>query len=159
MTSTNLLGGRAGTKFLHPFVYTEVARDRDLFPRVFRTGLLPSFYLSESSEEDLRSYVGTYLALELKAWIYYRHPTSSIAYWRSTSGFEVDFLLDDRIAIEVKTTKIAHEKHLAGLRALREEGTLEKFILVCMEERPRLVDGILILPWKESLESLWAEAL
>jgi len=94
--------------------------------------------------------------MELKAWIDYRRPSSRLSYWRSLSGYEVDFVIDDEVAIEVKAATIAHDKHLLGLRALREEGRIKRFFLVCRESRPRKVDGIDILPWREFLGRLWA---
>jgi len=94
--------------------------------------------------------------MELKAWIDYRRPSSRLSYWRSLSGYEVDFVIDDEVAIEVKTAEVAQDKHLSGLKALREEGKIKSFYLVCRESRPRKVDGIDILPWREFLARLWA---
>jgi len=94
--------------------------------------------------------------MELKAWIDYRSPGAQLSYWRSESGFEVDFIIDNEVAIEVKAASIAQERHLAGLRALREGNVVKRFILVCREERARKVDGIDILPWREFLEQLWS---
>jgi hypothetical protein len=42
------------------------------------------------------------------------------------------------------------------LRALREEELLKHYVLVSLEARPRVVDGIRILPWQEFLERLWS---
>ena len=81
---------------------------------------------------------------------------NSLAYWRSTSGFEVDFVLNDDTAIEVKSTKSASRQALAGLKALAEERSIKTKILVCLEEHDRKVDGVLILPWRHFLERLWA---
>jgi predicted AAA+ superfamily ATPase len=94
--------------------------------------------------------------MELKAWIDYRKPSSRLSYWRSLSGYEVDFVIDDDVAVEVKAVAIAQGKHLVGLKALREEGRIKRFFLVCRESRPRKVDGIDILPWREFLDRLWA---
>lgn len=271
MAGTNLLGGRARTRHLHPFAYPEVANDESLLIRVMERGLLPPHYLSKAPDEDLRAYVDTYLSeeiaaegqtrnlpafarflqtaatvnakminytnvandaqvprqtvrlwfqilidtmlgyelpaysstvkrkavetakfylfdigvarilrrlppavpesadfgeffehyifMELKAWIDYRKPGVRLAYWRSLSGYEVDFVIDDDVAIEVKAASIAHEKHLSGLKALREEGRIKRFILVCREDRPRKVDGIDILPWHEFLGQLWSDSI
>lgn len=71
-------------------------------------------------------------------------------------GNEVDFCLDDDLAIEVKSTDTVTDKHLKGLKALREEEIFKRYIVVCREEFPRKVDGIEILPWKYFFESLWA---
>jgi hypothetical protein len=48
------------------------------------------------------------------------------------------------------------DRDLRGLRALREEELLKHYVLVSLEARPRVVDGIRILPWQEFLERLWS---
>lgn len=96
------------------------------------------------------------VCMELKAWIDYIHPRSKLTFWRSTTGAEVDFCIDEKTAIEVKSSSNISEKHLKGLRALREEGIFNKYIVVCRENYPRLIDGIEVLPWKYFFEQLWA---
>ena len=100
-----------------------------------------------------------FIFLELKAWVDYRSPRTALSYWRSTSGFEVDFILDDSIAIEVKASKNITEKHYKGLRAIGEEKFIKRRIVVCREDRPRLVDGIHVMPWRMFLEELWEHGL
>jgi uncharacterized protein len=269
---TNLLGGRARTRSLHPFAYPELRDAGFSLERAMERGLLPPHYLSDSFDEDLAAYVGTYLTeeiaaeglarnlpafsrflqvaaatnakilnytnvasdaqvprqtvklwyqilldtlvgfelppytasvkrkaietakfylfdlgvarslrrlpriapesadfgeffehfifLELRSWIDYRRPRGSLAYWRSKSGYEVDFVLDGEVAVEVKAAAVAQDRHAAGLRALKEEGRLRRFILVCREERPRMLDGgIEALPWREFLEALWSDRI
>lgn len=97
----------------------------------------------------------TYICMELRTWIDYKCPKSKLYYWRSTAGQEVDFLVDEEFAIEVKSAHIISDKHLKGLKALREENIFKRYIVVCQEEHPRLVDGIEVLPWKYFLEQLW----
>lgn len=96
----------------------------------------------------------TFLFHELRAWQDYENG-GSLHYWRSTSGFEVDFILDERVAIEVKAKETITERDLRGLRALREEALLSEYLVVSLESRPRTVDGIRILPWRQFLDSLW----
>jgi len=268
---TNLLGGRARTRNLHPFVWPEL-RDSDYsLKRLMERGLLPPHWFSASPEEDLSAYVDTYLTeeiaaeglarnlpafarflqtaaatnarmlnytnvagdaqvprqtvkewfrilvdtlvgyelpawrrsvkrksietakfyffdigvvrtlkrlpvpvpesadfgdffehfifMELRAWIDYRRPRTQLSYWRSVSNYEVDFILDDEVAIEVKATSMVQGKHMAGMRALREEGVLRRYILVCREERPLLIDGIEALPWRHFLDELWSGSI
>ena len=93
--------------------------------------------------------------MELKTWIDYTRPRSKLTFWRSTSNMEVDFCVDEEIAIEVKLTMNVTEKHLKGLKALREETIFKRYVVVCQEEHPRLVDGIEILPWKYFFAQLW----
>jgi len=104
---------------------------------------------------DFGEFFEQYIFLELRAYLDYRRPGSFLYYWRSTSGFEVDFFIDGEIAIEVKAAEIIHDKHMKGLKALREEGMSKRSIIVCREKSPRKKDGIEIFPWKMFLEHLW----
>ena len=61
----NLLGGRARTRGLFPFVSAEVP-DWDLM-RAVNVGGIPSIYYSDDPIEDLRAYCGTYLQMEIQA--------------------------------------------------------------------------------------------
>ncbi len=80
----------------------------------------------------------------------------SIHYWRSTSGFEVDFILNDEVAIEVKLTSNISKQHLKGLTALMEEEKLKRFILVSQVKDPIYQDGVEVLPWGDFLTLLWS---
>jgi predicted AAA+ superfamily ATPase len=69
----------------------------------------------------------------------------------------VDFILGyNEVAIEIKSSDNITSKHLSGLKAFKEEYEVKKAIVVCTEPLPRIVDTILILPWKDFLEKLWA---
>ena len=97
--------------------------------------------------------------LELRAWLDYRKPRTALAYWRSRSGYEVDFVLDDRVAIEAKATRRVQQKHLRNLRALAEERLVQRSSVVCREERPRVEDGIEVWPLEFFLAGLWGDGL
>ena len=97
-----------------------------------------------------------FIFMEIKSWIDYFEPLASLTFWRSTSKEEVDFIIDGRIAVDVKSAKIAKPSHLRGLNALREEKICSDYILVCDEDRPRHEDGIEVLPWQIFLDQLWA---
>lgn len=97
-----------------------------------------------------------FIALELRAFISYNRLRVPLRYWRSTSQFEVDFVIGDELAVEVKSTPNPGDKHLKGLRALKEENLVKHFVLVSTTSMPRRTnDGIEILPWKDFLEQLW----
>jgi len=79
-----------------------------------------------------------------------------LSFWRSTSGFEVDFIIGDHTAVEVKAKENVSPQDLKSLRALGEEKQFKRYLCVCLEPRSREVDGIRILPFAEFLASLWA---
>ena len=62
----NLLGGRARSRALHPFVRAELG-DHFRLERALEFGLLPSIYFSDAPEEDLAAYSGDYLKEEVAA--------------------------------------------------------------------------------------------
>ena len=99
----------------------------------------------------------SYVFQEIKAYCDY-HRLQTPRYWRSKSGFEVDFVFEG-VAVETKAKAVVGARDLRGLRALREEGVFEHYILVSMEPRGRLVDGIRILPWQIFIDELWDGAL
>jgi Predicted ATPase (AAA+ superfamily) len=262
----NLLGGRAWTRHLHSLTSAELGAKFDLV-KALNHGLLPPIYFSNSPDDDLQAYVGTYLreeiaaealtrnipafsrfleiaalcngqllnytkisndaqvarstvqeyfqilkdtliAYELTPWkrSFKRKPLSTsklyffdcgvarflqkrssvkpgspefgelfesfifhelkaycdyhgvleLNYWRSKSGFEVDFILDSKTAIEIKAAKTVSAQDMKGLKMLKEEGHLKRYVLVCMEKEARTVDGIEIMPVEMFLKKLWS---
>ena len=115
-----------------------------------RTGLAPG-------TPEYGSAFESYVFQEIKAYCDY-HRLQTPRYWRSKSGFEVDFVFE-RVAVETKAKAVVGARDLRGLRALREEGVFEHYILASMEPRGRLVDGIRILPWQVFIDELWDGAL
>ena len=107
---------------------------------------------------DLGDAFEHFLVHELRTYIDTRRPGWDLHYWRSTSQFEVDFILGEHTAIEVKATRSVSPRDLRGLEALAEEKMMKHLVLVCQEATPRKVGAILILPWQEFLERLWADA-
>lgn len=93
---------------------------------------------------------------ELRAHRHYSGLDYPISYWRTSSQFEVDFILGrHEVALEVKSSNKISNKHLNGLKAFMEEYKVKKAIVVCNEPMPRLVENIEILPWNIFLERLW----
>ena len=96
-----------------------------------------------------------FIALEIRAYLSYTRKSDKLSFWRSQSGFEVDFLIGEKTAIEVKSETSVSQQSFKGLKALREEGIFKSYILVCREDSYRVVDGIQVLPWKIFLDKLW----
>lgn len=80
-----------------------------------------------------------------------------VSYWRTASQIEVDFVLGDHeVAIEVKATEQANQRHLKGLKSFAEEYKVKKLILVSNDPYARQMGKITVMPWKVFLDKLWA---
>ena len=79
----------------------------------------------------------------------------SLSFWRSTSGFEVDFIIGDHTAVEVKTKENVSSSDLKPLRMLQEEKRLKRYFCVSLETRKRNIEGMTVLPYKDFLRALW----
>lgn len=97
----------------------------------------------------------TYMMHELTAYSDYQSG-EEIRYWRTTSRFEVDFILGDHTAIEAKATATVSANDLKGLQALAEERKLKRLLCVSLEKRRRTVGKVVVLPWREFFEGLWS---
>jgi predicted AAA+ superfamily ATPase len=78
-----------------------------------------------------------------------------LSYWRSTSGFEVDFIIGDHTAVEVKAKESASPRDLKSLQALAEEKKLKRYLYVGLEPRMRKTGEIQVLPLETFLAALW----
>ena len=110
----------------------------------------------EDGTSEFGRYFENYMAMEIRSWLDYQGIEEGLNYWHTLSGQEVDFIIKGEVAVEVKSTSNISSKDQKGLKALMEEGLISKYIIVCREQYPQLLDnGILILPYKEFLEQLW----
>ena len=98
--------------------------------------------------------------LELRSWLDYRRRDDPLTYWRSQSQLEVDFPIDDAVAIEVKSKSRVSVRDYRGLLALAEEVPLRRKLVVCHEPRRRREDnGVEIVPVREFLSALRGDAI
>lgn len=96
-----------------------------------------------------------FLAMELRAYLSYRRCKDSLTFWRSTHGAEVDFLIGDHTAVEVKASSKISSHLLKGLKALQEERIIKKFYLVSQDPIESKSEGISCLHWETFLKNLW----
>jgi predicted AAA+ superfamily ATPase len=101
----------------------------------------------------------SWIGHELKTWCDYRGKGAELAFWRSRTNHEVDFVLGNEVAVEAKSSANITDRHLHGIAALQEEGLLRRYIVVCQEPRLRVVSGIEVLPWREFMDELWSDRL
>ena len=121
------------------------------------TRKLSEIDVPSDTQSDYGRLLENYIAMELKAWHDYNRKKETLCYWRTESGNEVDFVIGDEVAIEVKATRNPTSRNLDGLRKIGEEKDFRHRILVCRETVPRMTEeGILILHWQEFLHRLWS---
>lgn len=100
-----------------------------------------------------------FIALELRAYISYRRKHLQLYFWQTRTGLEVDFVIGDQVAVEVKATHHVQDKHLKGLKALAEEKVCQHYFLISQDNMQRRIDDIHLLPWQVFLKKLWADEI
>jgi predicted AAA+ superfamily ATPase len=93
---------------------------------------------------------------ELATYRDYRSPDTEITFYRDTSKREIDFMIDDQIAIEVKSTELVHDRDLKTISTVGKELQLKRLIVVSNEKNWRKVGAVEIVPVLQFLRELWA---
>ena len=96
-----------------------------------------------------------FIFMELKAWHAYSKQDTPIYFWRSVNHHEVDFIIANEIAIEVKSKTKTSTHDAKNLFALREEGAHKKYFVISQDPINRTENGITYLFWKDFLDKLW----
>ena len=97
---------------------------------------------------------------EISAYLQYTEDDRQLSFWRSKNKQEVDFVIGDNLAVEVKAVEEVRDRDLKGLKALCEEISFPHRIVVSFEKKPRLTEQkILILPYGKFLKKLWNKEL
>ncbi|NLD39293.1 MAG: ATP-binding protein [Desulfatiglans sp.] len=96
-----------------------------------------------------------FICMELRAYLSYKRNKSPLSYWRSTHGNEVDFLIGEDVAIEVKSSQRITPSDYKGLKALNEEGIFKDLYLTSQDPVASKNENINSLHWKDFLEKLW----
>jgi predicted AAA+ superfamily ATPase len=93
--------------------------------------------------------------MELRCASSYRRTRQALSFWRSKHGHEVDFIVDDEIAVEVKASPRASLRDARGLLSLMEEGIVKRFYLVSQDSVEAQRKGIQFVHWQTFMERLW----
>lgn len=89
------------------------------------------------------------VAQHIQAWNAYGNTKHLIAFWRTKSGLEVDFVIYGKLgfwAIEVKNSKRIHNNHLRSLKAFLNDYPMAKAILLYRGQEKIVHDNIARLP-------------
>ena len=101
-----------------------------------------------------------YILMELMAYKGLNDLDFDIAFWRTNSGLEVDFILGQaEVAIEVKISDRLRPNTFHGLTSFIENYKPKRAIIVNNSDAKRILDDkgckIEVIPWKMFLEMLW----
>lgn len=80
---------------------------------------------------------------------------ADVSHWKSPSNLEVDFILGDHTAVEVKGKSDVTDRDLRGLRALVDEKLLKRHVCVTPAPPRRRIGPIEVIPYGEFLDGLW----
>jgi predicted AAA+ superfamily ATPase len=113
--------------------------------------------IQEGTEEFGRAFEH-FLIEEIRAWMAYREQFLPLAYWRTSTGLEVDLIIGDlQLAVEFKASRKVDERDIKGLRALMEDQKVRQAAIVSQDSTIRRLNGnITVYPWQKFCEKLWA---
>jgi predicted AAA+ superfamily ATPase len=93
---------------------------------------------------------------ELRAYLSYANDDRELSFYRTTSGQEVDFIIGDEVAVEVKASENISHRDLRSLNLLNEDIPVRLKLVVSTERVPRRVGDVDVLPVLTFLNRLWA---
>ena len=97
-----------------------------------------------------------FIACELRTYLSYQRIRIPLQFWRSQSWLEVDFVIGEIMAIEIKSSTKVSERDHKGLRAIAQEKEWQHLLLVSRDEvEMKHSNGIRHLHWKKFLKLLW----
>ena len=94
---------------------------------------------------------------EVMAYMDYSESMKGLSFWHTqNNAYEVDLVVGNaEVALEIKSSDNITTSHLKGLKAFGEEHPECKLIVVSLEERPRMMNGVEIWPAQIFLKRLW----
>ena len=97
---------------------------------------------------------------EIRAYLSYRAWKLPMTYWRTKEKYEIDLILGDEYAIEVKAKSMVTDRDLKNMRLIGPEAAWRRRMVVSEEGMwRRTEDGIEIFPVEQFLRLLWGGEL
>lgn len=100
-----------------------------------------------------------FIAQEIRAYLAYKRKDYEFCFWRSLDQTEVDFVINNETAVEVKASKKMKIEHLKGLKIIADEGLFRSRLLVTFDPIEKEIEGIKCLPWDRFLKNLWNDEI
>lgn len=118
---------------------------------------LTGFRKIQSGTEEFGRFFEHFLIEEIRAFLSYHEKNIPVAYWRTSTGLEVDLIIGNMdVAIEFKASQNIDDRFYKGLLALKEDQKVGRAIIVSLDKNQRTTSsGIEIFPWQDFLVKLW----
>jgi len=101
-----------------------------------------------------------FIMQELVAYMGYRRELEDLSYWHTYTDIEVDAILGNgKVAIEIKSTDEVQPRHLRGLKAFHDEYPEARLIAVSLDQYPRKLGDVDIMPANVFLNLLWEDKI
>lgn len=98
-----------------------------------------------------------FIVCELRAFLSYNRIRLPLQFWRTRTGYEVDFVIGNEIAIEVKSAKSVSKRDHKGLLAISKERKWKHLLVVSRDSTNASFDsGIRHEHWETFLHRLWS---
>lgn len=97
-----------------------------------------------------------FIGMEMRAYLSYERKMLDFSYWRSTHGYEVNFLIGRETAVEVKASQRITRRDFKGLKALEEEKVFKNYVLVSQDPVNTRDGHFQALHWETFLDQLWS---
>jgi predicted AAA+ superfamily ATPase len=98
-----------------------------------------------------------FIGMEIRAYLSYKRKKIQLSYWRSVHGYEVDFLMGTKTAVEVKASQKISQRDFKGLKALEEEKVFKNYVLVSQDPVNTRENHFQALFWEDFLKDLWED--
>lgn len=145
---------------LEPFTHTKkrksVSTAKFYF---FDTGITHTLAQTKTLDRNSDLYGKSFehwIGMELTSYLSYCRLKIPLSFWHSKHQHEVDFIIGDEVAIEVKATRQVTHHDLKNLKVLEEEGIFKHYFLVSQDKIAKKQGRLYCLHWKDFMEKLWA---
>lgn len=101
----------------------------------------------------------SFIIQEIHALYSYKRVRKNIFFWRTTHQDEVDLIVDNDFAIEIKACHKATAKHYRSLKKIKDDGFKGRLVLLSQDPIRRNHDEIELWFWEDFLNRLWAGQL
>jgi predicted AAA+ superfamily ATPase len=103
---------------------------------------------------DLGTSFEQFIIQEVRAYLSYNSIDKKLSFWRSKE-FEVDLIIGNDVAVEIKFSKNIKDEFFKGLLAFKEEKPVKKYYLVSRSLDAGETNGVHYLPYDLFLKNLW----